>query len=118
MALISSRTSSPSASKHFPQISDNPGFPHARTRHSGADLDRCGHGLRGSILWVRCKVWHPLAEKTEPLLSKGCMVAVSGRPQVHPYSRRDGSPGAELIVHAEEIQVLDGEESAENEAAA
>lgn len=68
--------------------------------------------------WVRCKVWHPLAEKTELLLSKGCMVAVSGRPEVHPYSRRDGSPGAELIVHADEIQILDGEETKEDKAAA
>lgn len=64
--------------------------------------------------YVRCKVWHPLAANTEPLLSKGCMVSVSGRPEVHPYSRRDGSPGAELIVHADEIDVVDGEEATED----
>jgi single-stranded DNA-binding protein len=63
--------------------------------------------------WVSCKVWHPLAEKTAQLLSNGSMVAVSGRPEVHPYSRRDGSPAAELIVHAEEIQVLDGDDTTE-----
>jgi len=61
--------------------------------------------------WVRCKVWQELAEKTAPLLNKGCMVAVSGRPEAHPYSRRDGSPAAELIVHAEEIEIVDGEET-------
>ena len=56
--------------------------------------------------WLRCKVWHELAEKTAPLLSTGCMVAVSGRPEVHPYSKKDGSPAAELIVHADQIEVL------------
>lgn len=56
--------------------------------------------------WVRCKVWQELAEKTAPLLAKGCLVAVSGRPELNTYSRRDGSPGAELIVHADEIEVL------------
>lgn len=66
--------------------------------------------------WVRCKVWHPLAEATAPLLSKGCMVTVNGRPEVHPYSRRDGSPGAELIVHAEEIDVLPEENDSEADA--
>ena len=68
--------------------------------------------------WLSCKVWHPLAEKIEPLLKKGCMVSVSGRPEVHPYSRRDGSPGAELVVHAEEIQVLSGGKTTEGEIAA
>lgn len=66
--------------------------------------------------WVRVKVWHPLAEEIEPLLSKGSMVEVTGRPEVKPYSRRDGSPGAELIVHADEIRVLADEET-EDEAA-
>jgi len=56
--------------------------------------------------WLTCKVWHELAVKTEPLLTKGCMVSVSGNPEIKPYSRRDGSPGAELIVHAEKIAVV------------
>lgn len=68
--------------------------------------------------WVRVKVWQELAMKTAPLLSKGCMVAVSGRPEVHPFSRRDGSPGAELIIHAEEFEVLSGGKTTEDEAAA
>lgn len=68
--------------------------------------------------WVTAKVWKGLAMETEPLLSKGCMVEVSGRPEVKPYLRRDGSPGAELVVHADEIRVLDGEENSEDEAAA
>ncbi len=57
--------------------------------------------------WVTCKVWQDLAMETEPLLSKGCIVEVSGRPEVKPYLRRDGSPGAELVVHAEEIRVIE-----------
>ena len=67
--------------------------------------------------WVTCKVWQGLAVETEPLLSKGCMVEVTGRPEVRPYNRRDGSPGAELIVHADTIRVLDDEETSEDEAA-
>lgn len=62
--------------------------------------------------------WHGLALETEPLLHKGCMVEISGRPEVKPYLRRDGSAGAELIVHAEEIRVLDDEGTSEDEAAA
>jgi len=68
--------------------------------------------------WVTCKVWQGLAVETEPLLSRGCMVEVSGRPEVKPYLRRDASAGAELIVHAEEIRVLDDDETSEDEAAA
>ena len=68
--------------------------------------------------WVTCKVWHPLAEKIEPLLSKGCMVEVSGRPEVKPYLRRDGTAGAEFVVHADEIRVLDDEETSEDDVAA
>ncbi|MEI7910349.1 MAG: single-stranded DNA-binding protein [Verrucomicrobiota bacterium] len=60
--------------------------------------------------WIRVKVWQEMAEKIAPLLSKGCMVAVSGRPEAHPYSRRDGNPAAELIVHADKIQVMDATE--------
>lgn len=55
--------------------------------------------------WVSCKVWKELATKTEPLLTKGCMVEVSGRPEVKAYARRDGSPGAELILHADQLVV-------------
>jgi single-stranded DNA-binding protein len=68
--------------------------------------------------WVRAKVWQDLALKTAPLLCKGSMVAISGRPEVNAYSRRDGSPGAELVVHADEIEILSGEETTEDEAAA
>lgn len=64
--------------------------------------------------WVTCKVWKELAVEIEPKLNKGCMVAVSGRPEVKPYSRRDGSPGAELIVHADEISVLPSVEATED----
>ncbi len=64
--------------------------------------------------WVTCKVWQDLAVETEPLLSKGCMVEVSGRPEVKPFNRRDGSAGAELIVHAEEIEIVNGEENTED----
>ncbi len=65
--------------------------------------------------WVTCKVWHPLASEIEPLLTKGCMVEVTGRPEVKPYSRRDGSPGAELVVHADTIRVVDDEETPEDD---
>lgn len=56
--------------------------------------------------WVRCKVWNELAQKIAPLLSNGCMVAVTGRPESHGYKKKDGSPAAELIVHADKIEVL------------
>lgn len=66
--------------------------------------------------WVTCKVWQGLATKTEPLLAKGCcMVEVSGRPEIKPYSKRDGSPAAELIVHADTIRVLDDEETSDDD---
>ncbi len=64
--------------------------------------------------WVTCKVWKGLAVEIEPLLSKGRLVEVSGRPEVKPYSKRDGSPGAELIVHADTFRVLDDEETSED----
>jgi single-stranded DNA-binding protein len=65
--------------------------------------------------WLRCKVWNELVQKIAPLLSNGCMVAVTGRPEVHPYSKKDGSPAAELIVHADKIDVLDEAETAPEE---
>lgn len=65
--------------------------------------------------WVRCKVWHPLAEKIAPQLFTGCMIAVVGRPETKAYSKRDGNLGAELIVHADEIRVLDDEETSDDD---
>ena len=70
------------------------------------------------VHWIRVKVWKELAEKYAPMLSKGMKVAVCGRPEAHPFSRRDGSPGAELIVHAYEISILPDAETTENEVAA
>ncbi len=67
--------------------------------------------------WVTCKVWKEKALEIEPLLSKGCIVEVSGRSEVKSFLRRDGSAGAELIVHADEIRVLDDEENSEEAAA-
>lgn len=68
--------------------------------------------------WIRVKVWKELAEKYAPMICKGMTVAVCGRPEAHPFSRRDGNPGAELIVHAYEISILSGEDATENEVAA
>jgi single-stranded DNA-binding protein len=65
--------------------------------------------------WVTCKVWKEMAVEIEPLLSKGCLVEVSGRPEVKPFLRRDGSAGAELIVHADTIRVVDDEETPEDD---
>lgn len=68
--------------------------------------------------WIRVKVWKELAEKYAPMICKGMTVAVCGRPEAHPFSRRDDSPGAELIVHADEISILSGEATTETEVAA
>jgi single-stranded DNA-binding protein len=65
--------------------------------------------------WVTCKVWKGLAVEIESQLTKGCLVEVSGRPEIKPFLRRDGSAGAELIVHADTFRVLDDEETSEDD---
>lgn len=56
--------------------------------------------------WTSVKIWGERGEKLAPFISKGTKLLVSGRPEARAYSAGDGTPKAELVVHASEVEFL------------
>lgn len=56
--------------------------------------------------WVSVKVWGDRAAKLAPHISKGSHLLVVGRPEARAYKANDGTPKAELVVHANELEFL------------
>lgn len=71
-------------------------------------------GEKEFVDWYKVKVWGPLAGKLAPLIQKGDKLLVSGRPEAKGYLRKDGTVGADLVLHADDVQLL----TARNAAAA
>lgn len=63
-------------------------------------------GDREFVDWVSVKVWGERASKLSPHIGKGTKLLVIGRPEARPYKANDGTPKAELVVHAAEIEFL------------
>lgn len=56
--------------------------------------------------WVSAKVWGPRAVALAEHVRKGQRLLVRGRPQASAYTRADGELGAELVVHARDVEFL------------
>ena len=56
--------------------------------------------------WSSAKVWGDRAEKLAPHVQKGARLLLKGRPEARAYLKADGTPGAELIVHVNELEFL------------
>lgn len=63
-------------------------------------------GEKEYVSWYKVKVWGALAAKLAPLIQKGDKLLVSGRPEAKGYLRKDGTAGADLVLHADDVQLL------------
>ncbi len=78
-------------------------------------------GDQESTVWTHAKVWYERALKLAPHVKKGALLLIEGRPEVKGFARKDGSIGADLVLHASEVVFLsaknatkEGDEPAEN----
>jgi len=65
--------------------------------------------------WTRVKVWYERAEKLAPHVKKGDLLLVQGRPEVKGFARKDGSIGADLVLHSSEVVFLGAKKHAAEE---
>lgn len=63
-------------------------------------------GEREFTDWTSIKIWGERASKLAPHIGKGTKLLVTGRPEARPYKANDGTPRAELVVHAAEVEFL------------
>jgi single-strand DNA-binding protein len=56
--------------------------------------------------WTSAKVWGERAEKLAPHVQKGARLLIKGRPEARGYTKSDGTPAAELVVHVNELEFL------------
>jgi len=69
-------------------------------------------GDKEYVDWIKVKVWGALATKLAPLIQKGDKLLVSGRPEAKGYLRKDGTAGADLVLHADDVQLLTARKAA------
>ena len=55
----------------------------------------------GDTLWVDVAIWGDQAEAAAEAITKGTVTTVTGRPRLRTYTKRDGSAGASLEIHAD-----------------
>jgi single-stranded DNA-binding protein len=65
-------------------------------------------GEREYVDWTSAKVWGDRAEKLSPYVVKGAKLLVTGRPEARAFKKSDGTPGAELVLHIEDLEFLGG----------
>lgn len=63
-------------------------------------------GEREFTDWTSAKVWGERAERLAPHVAKGARLLIKGRPEARGYTKSDGTPAAELIVHVNELEFL------------
>ena len=65
--------------------------------------------------WVSCKIWGERAEKLTEHVRTGMKLLVRGRPESKGFTKNDGTPGAELIVHVDTLEFLSSKSKAAGE---
>lgn len=63
-------------------------------------------GEREFTDWVSAKVWGDRATKLKDYVTKGARLLLKGRPEARAYKKADGTPGAELVLHVNELEFL------------
>jgi single-strand DNA-binding protein len=56
--------------------------------------------------WVSAKIWGERAGKLKDHVTKGTRLLIKGRPEARAYKKGDGTPGAELILHVNDLEFL------------
>jgi single-stranded DNA-binding protein len=62
-------------------------------------------GDKEFVEWVRVKIWGEHGEKLEPYIQKGDKLLVMGRIEAKGFLRKDGTPAAELVLHAHDVEL-------------
>ena len=57
--------------------------------------------------WFRCAAWGKLADTVSQYLKKGSGVLVTGTVKANAFTKQDGTPGASLEVHIDQLRFLD-----------
>lgn len=63
-------------------------------------------GDKEYVDWYKAKVWGEFANELEPQIQKGDQLKVSGRVEAKGYLRKDGTAGADLVLHADDVQLM------------
>lgn len=56
--------------------------------------------------WIAAKVWGERAVKLAPHVGKGTRLLMTGRPEARAYKKPDGTPGADLVLHVNDLEFL------------
>lgn len=67
-----------------------------------------GFGDRKTTQWVSCSFWGKRGEAIANYVKKGDRVTVSGELQLREFQRNDGTPGAELSVRVNDMDLGSG----------
>lgn len=67
-----------------------------------------GDNRQTKTVWFDCAAWRQLAELVNQYVSKGRQVMVVGEIDVRAYARKDGTPGASLVLTARDVKFLGG----------
>jgi single-strand DNA-binding protein len=64
--------------------------------------------------WSSVKIWGERAIKITPHIQIGTKLLITGRPEARAYKANDGTPKAELVVHASDVEFLSGKGQTES----
>jgi len=90
----------------------------AENKHDVLNIDVATNRMVGDKVytdWYKVKVWGPLAAKLASQIQKGDKLLVTGRPEAKGYLRKDGTAGADLVLHADDVQLLSSRKSTEDD---
>jgi len=67
---------------------------------------RQGDGWESDTWWVRASFWNERAASIVDRLQRGDLVALTGTPFLHTYTRQDGTPGFEVRLRRPRLTTL------------
>jgi single-strand DNA-binding protein len=76
--------------------------PHQRSKR----LENGEWERQGETTWAEATFWEDQAELIAQQVSKGTAVIVTGDPEVQVYDRRDGKPGAKVVLRFPTLGVV------------
>jgi single-strand DNA-binding protein len=65
-------------------------------------------------MWVSCALWGKRGDALAPYLKKGSKVTVSGQIKLRTYQKKDGTPGTELTLNVQNIDLNGSNQASED----
>lgn len=69
---------------------------------------KIGYGEQERTEWRDCSYWGERAQKVSRWLTKGKQLLVVGEPTLRTYPKRDGTQGAAIAIHVDELHFVGG----------